>query len=95
MFRQCRDGQAGIDAQVGGEHRAIADQHIAVMKDAILAIADAFLGGGRHGCAAHAVRCGRDVEKYLGNAAAGDGADGLCATPPTVTLVGVSAAVRL
>ena len=88
MFRQCGDGQAGIDAQVGGEHRAVTDQHVAVMEDAILAIADAVLGGGRHGRTAHAVRRGGDVEEYLGDAAAGDGADGLCATRDEVIRLG-------
>lgn len=50
------------------------------MEDAVLAIADAFIGGGRHGRAAHAVRCRRDIEQYFGEAAAGDSADGLGTT---------------
>ena len=44
---QRRDGETGIDAEVGADHRAIADVHVLVAEDAVAVIDNTVLEASR------------------------------------------------
>ena len=78
------DRQARVDAGVGRDRGAVADQQVLVAEDAVGGVDDAALRAGADHRAAEDVGGGRDVEDRLGERALGDAAGALARTsaPP-------------
>jgi hypothetical protein len=66
------DGEAGVDTKIGRDHRAIADVHVAVAKDAVLGVNDAMIRGIGDHTTADAVGRAWDVEQNFGKHAHGE-----------------------
>ena len=63
MLGQGGDRQAGVDADVGRDRRAVADHQVLVAEDALARVDDAVLGAVADHRAAEDVGGGRDVER--------------------------------
>ena len=77
VLGQRGDRQRGIDADVGRDRRAVADEQVLVAEHALVGVDDAALGVGRDHRAAEDVGGRGDVEERLGERALGDAAGAL------------------
>ena len=77
VLGQGGDRQARVDADVGRDRRAVADQQVLVAEDALARVDDAVLGAVADHRAAEDVGGGRDVHQRLGGRALGDPAGAL------------------
>ncbi len=68
VLGQRGDREARVDADVGGDRRAVADEQVLVAEGALVAVDDAGLRALADHRAAHDVRGRRDVEQLLGEA---------------------------